>query len=440
MTLHDSPIASSNGSAAGPSAPAPPTPEPVADPVSTAHVEQVDGEKHKRAPAKKRASKKRASKQPKSKRPTAKAASRVRVQRSFPAATFEDSLELAVQIHTMGANKVRRLTLFHEMNKSPDSGASRQLITNSSRYGLTTGSYAAEFIELTADGLAVVAGDVGAKEKARSTFRLAIEGIAPFKAIYDEYAGKRLPRPSVVKDFLVEKGYADEEIQELIDTFTVNAKYAGVLKVLSGAEQLLTLDHALDELPSQPGLIHVAAGTTPVAKAGDGATEPNWAKVCFYVTPIGEDGSEQRRHSDLFLGSIVEPALADFDLHVVRADQIGEPGMITKQVIDYITKARVVVADMSFHNPNVFYEVALRHASRKPLVQIIRTSDRIPFDLDQIRTVRIDTTDIYALVPQIETYRSEIASQVRRVLEGGAELDNPLTTFYPTFWDDLATP
>lgn len=91
------------------------------------------------------------------------------------------------------------------------------------------------------------------------------------------------------------------------------------------------------------------------------------------------------------------------------------------------------------HEPCVFYEVALRHASRKPLVQIIRTSDRIPFDVDQFRTVRIDTTDIYALVPQIETYCSEIASQVRRVLEGGAELDNPLTTFYPTFWDDLAT-
>jgi hypothetical protein len=97
--------------------------------------------------------------------------------------------------------------------------------------------------------------------------------------------------------------------------------------------------------------------------------------------------------------------------------------------------ARVVVADLSFHNPNVFYEVALRHACRKPVVQLIRAVDRIPFDLDQFRTIVIDTTDIYSLVPQIETYRSEIANQVRRALEGTGDVENPLTVFFPTFWD-----
>lgn len=366
------------------------------------------------------------------------AAARSRTQRSFPAATFEDALELARQIQKMGSNKVRRLTLFDEMKKSPDSGASRQLITNSNRYGITKGSYAAEFLELTEDGQAVVSPETAPKEKARATFRLAIDGVPPFKAIYQEYAGKRLPSPSVVKDFLLEAGYADEEIQECIDTFTVNAKHAGVLKLLSGAEQLLKLDHALDELPGRVAPALVANG--PVARPGPVSVggEPDWGKVCFYVTPIGADDSAERKHSDLFLGSIVEPALADFDLSVVRADQIGKAGMITKQVIDYIAKSRIVIADMSFHNPNVFYEVALRHASRKPLVQIIRMADRIPFDLDQIRTVRIDTTDIYSLVPQLETYRSEIASQVRRLMEDGAEVDNPLTTFYPTFWDEIS--
>jgi hypothetical protein len=78
----------------------------------------------------------------------------------------------------------------------------------------------------------------------------------------------------------------------------------------------------------------------------------------------------------------------------VRADQIGKPGMITAQVIEHLANARVVIADLSFHNPNVFYEVALRHACRKPIVQLIRTIDPIPFDLDQFRTIRIDTTDI----------------------------------------------
>jgi hypothetical protein len=160
----------------------------------------------------------------------------------------------------------------------------------------------------------------------------------------------------------------------------------------------------------------------------------DWSKVCFYVSPIGSEDSEQREHADLFLGSFVEPALRDFDLTVVRADQIGKAGMITAQVIEHLANARIVIADLSFHNPNVFYEVAPRHAVRKPIVQIIRAADPIPFDLDQLRTIRIDTTSIFTLVPKIETYQSEIAAQVRRALEGNSEVDNPITVFYARFW------
>jgi hypothetical protein len=64
-------------------------------------------------------------------------------------------------------------------------------------------------------------------------------------------------------------------------------------------------------------------------------------------------------------------------------------------------------------------------------VQIIRSSDGIPFDLDQFRTIQIDTTNIYMLVPKLETYKAEIANQVRRALSDPDSVGNPLTTFYP---------
>ena len=70
----------------------------------------------------------------------------------------------------------------------------------------------------------------------------------------------------MVKDFLLEAGYADEDIQECIDTFTVNAKHAGVLRVLSGAEQLLKLDHALDDLPGRVTPALIVNG--PVVRSG----------------------------------------------------------------------------------------------------------------------------------------------------------------------------
>ena len=128
----------------------------------------------------------------------------------------------------------------------------------------------------------------------------------------------------------------------------------------------------------------------------------------------------------------MEPALESFGFRVIRADAIEKPGLITKQVIEYLLKSRLVVADLSFHNPNVFYELAIRHAARLPTVQIIRSQDKIPFDVNQNRTVQIDCSTIYSLIPQIESYRSQISNHVRRALEDPDSSDNPITIFWPT--------
>src|SRR5438067_13904649 len=84
---------------------------------------------------------------------TVTTAKRKRITRSFPAAPFEEALELPLAMQRIGGGeKVRRLTLFEQLDKSPESSASRMMITNASRYGLTTGSYKAEWLELTAKG------------------------------------------------------------------------------------------------------------------------------------------------------------------------------------------------------------------------------------------------------------------------------------------------
>jgi hypothetical protein len=152
----------------------------------------------------------------------------------------------------------------------------------------------------------------------------------------------------------------------------------------------------------------------------------------FIITPIGDEGSEERKHADLFLISLIEPALKEFGLKIVRADKIGSPGMITSQVLEHVMRARLAIVDLSFHNPNAFYEMALRHACALPVVQIARKCDMPPFDVNQVRTAMIDTSDIYTLVPKLEIYRSEIATQVRAALIDGTT-GNPITVFFPGF-------
>lgn len=360
-----------------------------------------------------------------------------RSQRPFPASPFEEALEFAQAVLKFGGGQpVRRLSLFDSLGKSPESGHSRQLIINANKYGLIEGGYQAEQLKLTQDGSRATDEEIPLRERVKARIKLAIQDIPPFSALYDRMVGGKLPARAALIDAAHEFGVPTELAEEAVDTFIVNLRFVGLLQTLSGAERIVTVDHLLDSLPSSSHQAKPrASGTASPVIVTKGALvtagHAEFDTTCFYVTPIGEEGSEQRRHADLFLGSLVEPALESFQLKVIRADAIDKPGTITRQIIEYLLRARLVIADLSFHNPNVFYELALRHAVRLPVVQVIRSADRVPFDLNQIRTVRIDTSDIYALVPKIDTYRSEIASQVRRALEDPDAVDNPITTYYP---------
>lgn len=305
------------------------------------------------------------------------------------------------------------------------------------------GGYQADHLKITADGLKAVDTDPAPREQAKARVKLAIEDVAPFSGLYARFMFNKLPARAALIDAAKDVGVAEEMSEECVDTFIVNLRFVGLLQTLSGAERIITIDHLLDSLPATQGRPAAAPSAQAiqgrVERAGEGRSHAivttehaHFETTCFYVTPIGEDGSDQRKHADLFLGSLIEPALEQFGLKVVRADMIDKPGTITRQIIEYLLRSRLVIADLSFHNPNVFYELALRHAVRLPVVQLVRVADRIPFDLNQIRTIRIDTSGLHEFVPKIETYRSEIASQVRRALDDPDAVDNPITTYYPS--------
>lgn len=363
---------------------------------------------------------------------------RARTARPYPASSFEDALSLGQAIMTLAAgDRVRRLTLIERLGKSDTSSTTRMMITNSGKYGITTGSYASEFLELTPIGNMVVSPTTPEGDRLKAAFSLAIDGIAPFKVLYEHYRGKRLPEREIIKDVLRDSGTQAPDLDECVDTFIVNAKYLGLLRTIGGAETLITIEQVLEELPrtaSQTPRQTQSISPLVVAQKSAPSISADWQSICFYITPIGSEDSVERKHADLFMSSLVQPALEELGLTVVRADQIGEPGMITTQVLEYLKRSRLAIADLSYLNPNVFYEVALRHALRLPVVQLIRKADRLPFDVNQSRTLVFDTTDIYSLIPKLQTYRAEIASQARKALEDPESVGNPVSIFYPEFY------
>jgi hypothetical protein len=363
-----------------------------------------------------------------------------------------EALPLAEAIQRFAAGqKIRRLTLFENLQRSADSGPSRQLITNSNQYGLTRGSYTAEYLELTDDGRVASGDESLGRTRLAARLELAIARIEPFRVIYEQFKNSRMPTIAVFRDFAIEHGTTPDIANECVQTFLANARDLGLVKNYAGAERLLTFEMLLDETDegtqvnsdADGSQLEEPAPSAPlrIVQAGESlsparvlAQASDLSNVCFLISPIGAEGTEQRKHANLVLGSLVEPALDGLDLRLVRADKISKPGMITAQVIDHIVRAPLLIADLSFSNPNVFYELALRHACRKPAVQILRSSDHLPFDVGQFRTVVLDMTDIYSLVPQIDSYRAEISRQCRAALDAEGPVDSPLSLFYPEFW------
>lgn len=106
---------------------------------------------------------------------------------------------------------------------------------------------------------------------------------------------------------------------------------------------------------------------------------------CFVICPIGDSGSPTRRRADGVLDEIIKPALEGY--RVERADHDKSPGIVTESIITKILDADLVVADLSGLNPNVMYELAIRHAVGKPVIQILETGQDLPFDISSQNTI-----------------------------------------------------
>lgn len=134
------------------------------------------------------------------------------------------------------------------------------------------------------------------------------------------------------------------------------------------------------------------AKSVPAASARKRLTEEIAENSCFVISPIGDDGTETRKKADQVLRHIIKKALSEA-YEVERADDISKPGLITLQIIERLMKAPMVVADLTDLNANVYYELAIRHFVKKPVVHLITEGQKPPFDVAQMRYIRYDLTD-----------------------------------------------
>lgn len=108
---------------------------------------------------------------------------------------------------------------------------------------------------------------------------------------------------------------------------------------------------------------------------------------CFVISPIGDKESEIRRNADDLLELIIEPALEKYGFVIIRADKLSTVSSITNDIINHVQNSDLCIIDLTGQNSNVMYELGRRHESGKPFILLAKVGEKLPFDINTIRTV-----------------------------------------------------
>jgi hypothetical protein len=167
--------------------------------------------------------------------------------------------------------------------------------------------------------------------------------------------------------------------------------------------------------------------------------------ACFVVMPFGlkqfNDGSGREFDFDKIYRVVIRRAVKEAGLTPVRADEETGSQIIHIDMFKALRDKAIVVVDLSLENPNVFYELGIRHVmSPRGTVLICRKGAQLPFDVSLSRVifysydgVDLDWEEAERLIVGLKTALEEakrgrpdspVHALLEQVLSGSAALNN----------------
>jgi tetratricopeptide (TPR) repeat protein len=134
--------------------------------------------------------------------------------------------------------------------------------------------------------------------------------------------------------------------------------------------------------------------------------------TCFLISPIGDKDSEVRKNADDLLELIIEPALEKYAFNIIRADKLSTVSSITNDIINHVQNSDLCIIDLTGQNSNVMYELGRRHESGKPFILLAKESEKLPFDINTIRTVFYNLTSPKEVRDTVKVIQSFLEKQI----------------------------
>lgn len=166
-------------------------------------------------------------------------------------------------------------------------------------------------------------------------------------------------------------------------------------------------------------------------------------RKCFVVSPIGEEGSEIRVNADKLFRYIIKPVCDACNIEAERIDKCNDANSISQSIIESLETYDLVIADITGHNPNVFYEMGYRARTKRPMIHLRRKGENLPFDISTIRALEYDLTDLDSVEEVkdrlIKTIESFTFNDDNDVLEQDDVTDNLSSSIMPVLYQILDT-
>ena len=150
-------------------------------------------------------------------------------------------------------------------------------------------------------------------------------------------------------------------------------------------------------------------------------------KKCFVIMPFSSTKScTESQWTDIF-ENMIKPAVegSGFDYECFRASL--KIGNIIRDILDNLNKSDIVIADMTDQNPNVFYELGVRHALRNATILIAQDMQHVPFDLRHYAAILYEWTTKIGR----EEFKKKITSAIAEIEKDpdGANVMSPIREY-----------
>lgn len=127
--------------------------------------------------------------------------------------------------------------------------------------------------------------------------------------------------------------------------------------------------------------------------------------LCFVLMPF-------RKELEAVYSDHIKKVMNSLNMKCVRADDLFSNSVIIDDIWDLINRARLVIADLTNKNPNVFYEIGLAHVVGRPVVLITQSIDDIPFDLRHLRNI------VYEYTPRgMQKFEESLQNTLKYILD-----------------------